>query len=224
MLLLTTLIFTHIVKGYTPPISQYVGDTCNLEGAYACSYDIIANLNSIVACWGGEVLLIGHCTGDDNYDCAYFDNSPFMMPYCVPGPVPDGPPPDFVIPSNVISSIITSDSPTVQSIFESPSSSSVSLNEPSSIEATMTASVTNSSVPQSTILQSDIFQSFLSESSGSSESAANFEKTEAPTKTEGSTSEIKSELRTSTNILPTVTGSESVIVLENSSVSDSGLE
>ncbi|ORY21582.1 hypothetical protein BCR33DRAFT_199979 [Rhizoclosmatium globosum] len=81
------------MSAYVPPISIYPGDACSLEATYACGYDLIRNLNTIVACFNGVVVTIDACPGIGDpfpdYSCVYYaqTNSPFMMPYCVGGSV-----------------------------------------------------------------------------------------------------------------------------------------
>ncbi|KAJ3285512.1 hypothetical protein HDU79_007273, partial [Rhizoclosmatium sp. JEL0117] len=90
---------------YVPPISIYPGDACSLEATYACGYDLIRNLNTIVACFNGVVVTIDACPGIGDpfpdYSCVYYaqTNSPFMMPYCVGGSKPTGPPQGYKIPA-----------------------------------------------------------------------------------------------------------------------------
>ncbi|KAI9329998.1 hypothetical protein BDR26DRAFT_871949 [Obelidium mucronatum] len=100
-----------IAQPYTPPISP----SCRRLGAYACGYDFVLNLNTIVACFGGVIQLIDECYGTGrtfgDYACTYVTtSSPFMIPYCTPGPKPTGPPPGFLVPTSVIESIISSKS------------------------------------------------------------------------------------------------------------------
>ncbi|ORY27614.1 hypothetical protein BCR33DRAFT_23294 [Rhizoclosmatium globosum] len=93
------------MSAYVPPISIYPGDACSLEATYACGYDLIRNLNTIVACFNGVVVTIDACPGIGDpfpdYSCVYYaqTNSPFMMPYCVGGSKPTGPPQGYKIPT-----------------------------------------------------------------------------------------------------------------------------
>ncbi|KAI9329997.1 hypothetical protein BDR26DRAFT_871946, partial [Obelidium mucronatum] len=90
------------IPSYTPSISINPGDACNpnQEGIYACSYDFINNLNTIVGCFRGLVALVGSCPGKGNpfqdYSCVYFKKGDVIQPYCVQGPKPTAPPPGII--------------------------------------------------------------------------------------------------------------------------------